>query len=318
MDGLFMLHTKTLRWNYSMRLTFLVRYLRYTAIVSFNSDHLRGFAKLWSDQGHARPDSDPRAITGSILGHPLSSQHSSRNALLYMKSKSLFKIVNVPVKAQSPNVIDNILILTCRSGKLKPQGQDTDERESDMDIFRDLFLMQQTYATLFSVTNKLQVKGDQYIGELTSRQMMVMVAIVHLPEDETTIINIARKLGTTKQSVKQLITILEKKGFTVSVPSRQDGRAVNIKITEAGRNASILSAERSFRFFADVFDRFTTQEMETLWVLLKKLYRFDGEEQDGFEEAVDYGAEDGFTPSQQEAIDEFKRRRMQADHRETI
>jgi hypothetical protein len=29
------------------------------------------------------------------------------------------------------------------------------------------------------------------------------------------------------------------------------------------------------------------EEMETLWNLLKKLYRFDGEEQDGFEENID-------------------------------
>lgn len=73
--------------------------------------------------------------------------------------------------------------------------------------------MQQTYATLFSLANKVQVKGDQSLELLTSRQHMAMVAIAHLPEDETTLNNIARKLGTTKQSVKQLITIMEKRGM---------------------------------------------------------------------------------------------------------
>ncbi|MDP4093106.1 MAG: MarR family transcriptional regulator, partial [Bacillota bacterium] len=78
-----------------------------------------------------------------------------------------------------------------------------------MDIHRELFLMQQTYATLFSLANKIQVKGDKYLEGLTSRQYMTMIAIAHLPENETTLNNIARKLGTTKQSVKQLITIIE-------------------------------------------------------------------------------------------------------------
>ncbi|MEH6853772.1 MarR family transcriptional regulator, partial [Priestia megaterium] len=30
-----------------------------------------------------------------------------------------------------------------------------------MDIYKELFLMQQTYATLFSLANKIQVKGDK-------------------------------------------------------------------------------------------------------------------------------------------------------------
>lgn len=42
---------------------------------------------------------------------------------------------------------------------------------------------------------------------------MTMVAIAHLPEGKATFNNIARKLGTTKQNVKQIITAMEKKGY---------------------------------------------------------------------------------------------------------
>jgi LuxR family maltose regulon positive regulatory protein len=37
---------------------------------------------------------------------------------------------------------------------------------------------------------------------------------------------------------------------------------------------------------ADLFKDFTIEEIEVLWSLLKKLYRFDGEEQSGFEEEI--------------------------------
>jgi len=155
-----------------------------------------------------------------------------------------------------------------------------------MDNIREIFLMQQTYATLFSLANKLQVQGDKYLENLTSRQFMAMLAIAHLPEDETTLNNIARKLGTTKQSLKQLINIIEDKGYVVTMPSKKDKRAVNIKITESGKRVMLESGERGMSFFADVFKEFTMEEMDILWGLLKKLYRFDGEEQDGFEEEV--------------------------------
>ena len=77
----------------------------------------------------------------------------------------------------------------------------------------DLFLMQQVYGTLFSLTNKLQISGDSYFEKLTSRQFMAIVAILHLPQEETTINNIARKLGTSKQNANRMISSLEKTGY---------------------------------------------------------------------------------------------------------
>jgi DNA-binding MarR family transcriptional regulator len=151
---------------------------------------------------------------------------------------------------------------------------------------RELFLMEQVYATLFSVTNKLQTQGDNYFKDLTSRQFMTIMAILHLPEDETTLNNIAKKLGTSKQNVNKLVTSIEKKGYIVMMPSIRDKRAINVKITEFGKQIMLACNEKGIGYLADIFNDFTTAEMETLWRLLKKLYRFDGEEQDGFEENI--------------------------------
>ena len=43
-----------------------------------------------------------------------------------------------------------------------------------MDAYKELFLMQQAYATLFSLSNKVQMIGDKYFEDLTSRQYMAM------------------------------------------------------------------------------------------------------------------------------------------------
>jgi DNA-binding MarR family transcriptional regulator len=178
-----------------------------------------------------------------------------------------------------------------------------------MDAFQELFFMQQALSTLFSVTNKLQAAGDQFLKKLTVRQIMVMIAIIHLPEDGATLNRIARKLGTTKQSVKQLVAAMEKKGSLATAPSEKDRRAVNVSITPAGKETIEANCELSLDYFGDVFHEFSAEELKTFWNLLKKLYRFDGKEQDGFEEAVPYGTEDGFSDSQLRAIQKFSERR---------
>ncbi len=150
------------------------------------------------------------------------------------------------------------------------------------------FLMQQTYATLFSLANKVQVKGDQYLENFTSRQLMMLISIAHLPEGKASINSIARKMGTTKQSVRQLVDITENKGYVRTVPSANDKRAVNVEITPSGNRAFYDDGMRGMEFFSTLFHEFSSEELESFWNLLKKLYRFDGEEQDGFEEAVDY------------------------------
>jgi len=148
----------------------------------------------------------------------------------------------------------------------------------------DLFLMQQAYATMFSLINKLQIVGDNYLNGLTFRQYMTITAILHLPEEETTITNIARKLGTSKQNANRLVSSIEKSGYLTSFPSEKDKRATNVSLTEAGKKKVVECSEKAVHFMADIFHEFSTSELEGFWELLKKLYCFDGEKQDGFEE----------------------------------
>ncbi|TDL57079.1 MarR family transcriptional regulator [Paenibacillus dendritiformis] len=178
-----------------------------------------------------------------------------------------------------------------------------------MDNVKELYVIQQIYGTLFALANKLQTKGDAYLRDITSRQFMVMLAILHLAEGEATIINIANKLGTTKQSARQMISSLEKKGYIVTKPSQLDRRAVNISITDTGKEMMLKSGESSVSFFADLSQHFTLEEMEQLWALLKKLYRFDGEDQDGFEENVSLDMGRDEEEMTKRALEQFSRQR---------
>ncbi len=157
-----------------------------------------------------------------------------------------------------------------------------------MEYTREMFLWQQTYATLFSVSNKLQVKGDKALESLTSRQLMALIAIIHLPKGEASLNRIAKKMGTTKQNAKQLVDAMEKKGFVKIIPSETDKRAYNIEISEERKNDFIECYMRGMNFFMEIFKGFSESELESFWSMLKKLYCFDGETQDGFEEAANF------------------------------
>ncbi|MER0285604.1 MarR family transcriptional regulator [Clostridioides difficile] len=174
---------------------------------------------------------------------------------------------------------------------------------------KELFLMNQTYATLFTLTNKIQIEGDKYFGILTSRQYMTILSILHLPEEETTLNNIARKMGTSKQNINRLVSNLEKSGYVKVVPSPHDKRAINVKITDLGREVMITFSKIGINFMADVFHEFSKDELETLWSLLKKMYRFNGEEQDGFEEDANFMEDEELDKIKSELLEEFSRRR---------
>ncbi|WP_040207679.1 MarR family winged helix-turn-helix transcriptional regulator [Neobacillus jeddahensis] len=151
-------------------------------------------------------------------------------------------------------------------------------------LMKELHFMQQSYATLFSVVNKVQTRGDENLDILTSRQHMALIAIAHLPTESTTLMNIAKKLDTTKQTANKLITSLVKKGYVRTMPSKTDKRSINVEITNEGKKALVTSFEKTTLFLENMFHEFTTDEIETFWRLLQKLYRFDGEDLDGFEE----------------------------------
>ncbi|MCL1982404.1 MAG: MarR family transcriptional regulator [Clostridiales bacterium] len=162
-----------------------------------------------------------------------------------------------------------------------------------MEYTREVFLRQQTYATLFSVSNKLQVCGDKELEKLTSRQLMALIAAVHLPKGEASLNNIAKKMGTTKQNVKQLVSAMEKKAYVSVAHSTADKRACSVEMTEEGQQVFVECYMRGMLFFEEVFHDFSAEELDVFWGMLKKLYRFDGREQDGFEEPADFQYEGG-------------------------
>lgn len=100
-----------------------------------------------------------------------------------------------------------------------------------------------------------------------------------------------------------------KHNILIFVPSQLDKRAVNVKVAETGKQIIRECSENSIKFLVDISKHFSTEEMEMLWILLKKLYRFDGEEQNSFKEEVGYKIDEIENDSKIRALNEFERLR---------
>lgn len=196
----------------------------------------------------------------------------------------------------SYSVLDNILF------NLEVKSVDFSKELYELDH------MQQIYATLFSLSNKVQIIGDSYFEKLTSRQFMTMLAVLHLPENKATINNISKKLGTSKQNTKQLVNSIEKKGYVRVSPNATDKRALNVSITESGLIVMDECGKIGVQFMADLFHAFSAEELVLLKGLLLKLYMFDGQPIDGFEEDISGKAP---VPSEEQfmILQEFSKRR---------
>ena len=141
---------------------------------------------------------------------------------------------------------------------------------------RELCLMQQTYGALMSVAKKLNRQDNVRFDGLTARQCVIILVIMHSPKGESSISNIAKKLGTTKQNISQIIPVLENKGYVSKSVNLKNKRTACVRVTDSGNDAMMQYVGASAAFMSEIFADFTCGELITILRLLEKLYRYDG------------------------------------------
>lgn len=127
------------------------------------------------------------------------------------------------------------------------------------------------FSTLFIAGNKLQTLFDHHIPEISLKQFMLL-SIVRQSNEHLTLTGLGTLLGCSRQNIKKLADALMKKGFITMRQSPQDTRAMCICPTEKvdhyfQNEFSQYQGELNY-----LFEVYTEAEMETLFLLLTKLY----------------------------------------------
>lgn len=127
------------------------------------------------------------------------------------------------------------------------------------------------FNSLFIIVNKLQTLFDNHIPEVSLKQFMLLSVIRHSKE-YFTFTQLGNLLGCSRQNIKKLANVLEKKGFVDIRQSPNDTRALCIcpteKVNEFFDN-EFLKYQRELKY---LFEVYTDKEINTLFTLLMKLY----------------------------------------------
>jgi len=114
------------------------------------------------------------------------------------------------------------------------------------------------FGSVFILANRLQVLGDKFDGNLTIKQWLLLVGILKNSGDSPTISEIASFIGNSRQNVKKMALILEKKGFLNLEKDLKDARILRISLTGKCQDYFKQRENRELEFFEKLYDGFDT------------------------------------------------------------
>lgn len=127
------------------------------------------------------------------------------------------------------------------------------------------------FSTLFIAGNKLQTLFDNHIPEVSLKQFMLL-SLVRQSGEQLTFTQLGNLLGCSRQNIKKLADALMKKGFITIQKSPHDTRAMCICPTEKVDDFYANDFSKYQKELDYLFEVYTEKEIETLFILLSKLY----------------------------------------------
>lgn len=127
------------------------------------------------------------------------------------------------------------------------------------------------FSTLFIAGNRLQTLFDNRIPKISLKQFMLL-SIIRQSKEPLTFTQLGDLLGCSRQNIKKLADVLVKKGFITIQQSPHDTRAMCICPTEKVNDYFQNDFSKYQKELKYLFEVYTDEEIETLFILLSKLY----------------------------------------------
>jgi DNA-binding MarR family transcriptional regulator len=127
------------------------------------------------------------------------------------------------------------------------------------------------FGSLFAISNKLQVVGDLFLGEMTAKQWLVLESVADFTPAHPSLTQLSSKLGSSRQNVKQLALRLEALGYARLVPDAKDHREVCVALTDKARDFLSSRDQDSLDFLSSLFDGLSTDEISATLQTLEAL-----------------------------------------------
>ena len=128
-----------------------------------------------------------------------------------------------------------------------------------------------SFLSLFLYTNRLQTVCDKLDSSVSIKQWTLIIMVVQYKKPPT-LSQLSISLGCSRQNVKKLALVLEKKGYVKLERDEHDGRALVVKLTEKSRYYFATRSEVQKQILDIMFEKLNDEEIKNLFNLLCKVY----------------------------------------------
>ncbi|PKL77463.1 MAG: MarR family transcriptional regulator [Ignavibacteriae bacterium HGW-Ignavibacteriae-4] len=114
------------------------------------------------------------------------------------------------------------------------------------------------FAVIFTLSNKLQVLGDEFDKNITIKQWLFMVCISKFCEPPT-ISEVANFVGYSRQNAKRIAAALHERGYVTIMKDRNDARALRIALTQKCTEYFKKRGDKELEFLDKIFTGFDAE-----------------------------------------------------------
>jgi DNA-binding MarR family transcriptional regulator len=128
------------------------------------------------------------------------------------------------------------------------------------------------FGTIFTLSNKLQVLGDKFDKNITTKQWLFIVGVSTFREPPT-ISELANFIGYSRQNAKRIAATLQESGYVAISKDESDARALRIELTPKCREYFAKRNQREIDFLEQLFAGFDAGLTQNLYLGLTRLER---------------------------------------------
>lgn len=124
----------------------------------------------------------------------------------------------------------------------------------------------------FVLANKLQVVADKKVKGLSTKQWFLLRNLSDVPTDpQPTITMLAKETDTSRQNVRKMLEVLQRRGYVALHESEDDRRSQTVHLTQSGGNVLRQVAQEAVPFFKELFSGISEEELEKSADVIVKL-----------------------------------------------
>ena len=136
---------------------------------------------------------------------------------------------------------------------------------------KDYVNEQNILGCIFLLANKLQLFGDKVAEDITLKQWFLLNTIIQMSERVPNYSDLAKIMGTSRQNVIKMISVLQAKGMVELCPSKNDNRSIYVTLTQKGLHSLSLKEDAGEMFLDKIFEGINSDGAEQTARLIRQM-----------------------------------------------